>query len=158
MSLYIFMSVLLLFLLFIITAIWVDIFGVKSNKKETSKQYELVKSELKSFTLKCYEVQIYNQDDELIGETSAADNINYYDSTGNYSDSKPGFPSHAWVNSGEYHKFENFLNTATLIFDDYDENHVSLATDVIKKVVIKFFDESEEEVQLYKIVEKKDEN
>lgn len=117
-----------------------------------TKEYTHVPSELINLTLESYEVKIYNEAGDIIGETAFAESISYLGFNG-WSCHDKELPRHAEIDKNEHYRFTHFLNNQLLVFEDYEGNQVSLATDVIKKITINVFDEWEESVQLYKIVE-----
>lgn len=117
------------------------------------KKYEYVKDELKTFTLNTYEAKIFNEDMDVIGKSCFSDSIMYHDSIGYPCLVEPEFPHTAQIRKYEYDSFQYFLNNKVLIFKDYDDNTVSISTDIIKKVEITTFDSFEESVQLYTLKE-----
>ena len=129
-------------------------FKKKVEKAYIAKKYEYVKKEIKKLNLNVYEAKIYNGEGVVIGETSFVDNIILYGRDGTTCWGEE-LPISAGVGESEHHRFQNFLTCNYLLFEDYDGNEVTMATDIIKKIVISVFDEVEEEVQLYSYVEVK---
>lgn len=141
----------------------------KPEKKfKKIKQSKIVEDRLEMFTLSTYVAKIYNESGKEIGKTCFSDEMQYsaftnaptcYNFHSNFysysayhcGTSKPNRCSWADVLKQEYNKFKDFKdNKATLDFKDYDENTVSISTDIIKKVIITVADTWQEQVQIYK--------